>query len=83
MRVIAEIPHSHYKIQIFNYNSKYLVKIELGQFEQVFKIAEMDVNGLEEVKSMVTQSLLDNSLNRFMEMRSDWEQAFSKKNNQL
>lgn len=83
MRVIAEIPHSHYKIQIFNYNSKYLVKIELGQFEQVFKIAEMDVNGLEEVKSMVTQSLLDNSLNRFMEMRSDWEQAFSMKNNQL
>ncbi|TXI84288.1 MAG: hypothetical protein E6Q37_08725 [Crocinitomicaceae bacterium] len=82
MRVIAEIPHSHYKIQIFNYNSKYLVKIELGQFEQVFKIAEMDVNGLEEVKSMVTQSLLDNSLNRFMEMRSDWESAFSVKNSQ-
>lgn len=82
MRVIAEIPHSHYKIQIFNYNSKYLVKIELGQFEQVFKIAEMDVNGLEEVKSMVTQSLLDNSLNRFMEMRSDWENAFSIKNSQ-
>lgn len=82
MRVIAEIPHSHYKIQIFNYNSKYLVKIELGQFEQVFKIAELDVNGLEEVKAMVTQSLLDNSLNRFMEMRSDWENAFLMKNNQ-
>jgi len=25
MRVLAEIPHSHFKIQIFNWNAKYLV----------------------------------------------------------
>nr|WP_294861561.1 hypothetical protein [uncultured Fluviicola sp.] len=79
MRVIADIPHARYKIQIFLYNAKYLVKIELGQFEQTFKIAESDVNGLEELKRMITDQLLHNSLERFISMRSDWEEAFKNK----
>jgi hypothetical protein len=79
MRVIADIPHPRYKIQIFSYNAKYLVKIELGQFEQVFKIAEADVNGVEDVKRMITDQLLRNSLERFLTMRTDWEEAFKNK----
>ena len=79
MRVIADIPHPRYKIQIFLYNAKYLVKIELGQFEQIFKIAESDVSGLEELKRMVTDQLLRNSLDRFLSMRTDWEEAFKNK----
>ncbi len=80
MRVIADIPHPRYKIQIFSYNAKYLVKIELGQFEQTFKIAESDVEGgVEEVKRMVTDQLLRNSLERFLSMRTDWEEAFKNK----
>ncbi|MNE23248.1 hypothetical protein D3C87_30630 [compost metagenome] len=80
MRVIADIPHPRYKIQIFLYNAKYLVKIELGQFEQTFKIAESDVEGgVEEVKRMVTDQLLRNSLERFLSMRTDWEEAFKNK----
>lgn len=81
MRVVAEIPHEKYKIQIFNYNSKYIVKIELGQFEQVFKIGELDVMGLEDVQNMITHELLSNCLTRFIQMRSDWEKAFGTKNN--
>mgnify|MGYP005990045901 CR=1 FL=1 len=80
MRVIADIPHSKYKIQIFQYNSKYIVKIELGQFEQSYKINESDVSGVDEVKNMITQNLLNNSLDRFISMRSDWGDAFTHKN---
>ena len=79
MRVIADIPHPRYKIQIFLYNAKYLVKIELGQFEQTFKIAETDVNGVEELKRMITDQLLRNSLDRFLSMRTDWEEVFKNK----
>lgn len=79
VRVVAEIPHPRYKIQIFNYNARYLVKIELGQYEQTFKIPESDVAGLEEVQRMVTDTLLKNSLDRFLTMRSDWEEAFQQK----
>ena len=53
MRLIEDIPHERYKIQLFNYNAKYMLKIELGQFEQTFKIGETDVMSLQEVKNML------------------------------
>lgn len=80
MRLIADIPHEKYKIQLLNYNAKYIVKIELGQFEQTFKIGETDVMGVEEVKNMLTPELLSNCLQRFLGMRTDWEEAFLQKN---
>lgn len=80
MRLLKDIPHDRYKIQVFNYNAKYIVKIELGQFEQTFKIGETDVYGLEDVERMITPELLTNALKRFIEMRTDWEAAFKEKN---
>ena len=80
MRLVKEIPHERYKIQIFQYNGKFIVKIELGQFEQTFKIGELDVDGLNDVENMVTTELLNNALNRFVEMRKDWTKAFNEKN---
>lgn len=80
MRLIKDIPHERYKIQIFNYNGKYMVKIELGQFEQTFKIAETDVNGLEDIERMITPELLSNCIQRFVGMRQDWTNAYNSKN---
>jgi hypothetical protein len=80
MRVLAEIPHPKYKIQIFNYNSKYIVKIELDQYEQIYKINEIDVFGLEDVQNMITEELLDHAFDRFLTMREDWGKAFASKN---
>lgn len=80
MRLVKEIPHSRFKIQIHNYNGKYIVKIELGQYEQAYKISESDVSGLEEVERMITTELLKNTLLRFIEMRKEWEEGFKKKN---
>lgn len=80
MRLVKDIPHQKYKIQIFQYNGKYIVKIELGQFEQTFKIGDTDVFGIEDVERMITEELLINSLHRFVQMRSDWELAFKNKN---
>ena len=79
MRVVAEVPHQRFKIQIFSYNGKYLLKIELAQYEQTFKINESDVNGVEDVKKMVTTELLTNCLHRFIQMRTDWEQGYQLK----
>ena len=80
MRLVKDIPHEKYKIQIFQYNGKYIVKIELGQFEQTFKIGETDVFGIEDVERMITHELLINKLHLFLQMRSDWEEAFKFKN---
>jgi len=80
MRLIKDIPHERFKIQLFNYNAKYIVKIELGQFEQSFKIGELDVDSVEDVESMITPELLKNAIVRFVEMRTDWENGFRNKN---
>ncbi len=80
MRLVKDIPHERYKIQIFQYNGKFIVKIELTQFEQTFKIGDTDVFGIEEVEKMITPELLGNCLKRFITMREDWEKAFNEKN---
>ena len=80
MRLIKDIPHERYKIQIFQYNAKYILKIELGQFEQTYKVGDTDVESLQELENMVTPQLLSNALKRFVEMREDWGQAFKEKN---
>lgn len=79
MRLVKDIPHERYKIQIFQYNAKYILKIELAQFEQSFKIGETDVMGVEDIEKMITPQLLEKSLKRFIEMRSDWQEAYKLK----
>jgi hypothetical protein len=79
MRTIAEIPHHTFRISVFSYNAKYIVKIELDQFEQIFKINEMDVMGLEEIKKMLTPQFLENCMDRFLSMRQDWHKSFNEK----
>lgn len=80
MRVIDTIPHKRFKIQVFSYNGKFTVKVELDQYEQSYKIGETDVMGIADVKSMVTPEFLDKCLKRFVEMRQDWFDAFNEKN---
>ena len=83
MRIVDTIPHERFKIQIFSYNGKYTVKIELGQFEQSYKIGELDVMGLADVKAMVTDEFLGNCLKRFVDMRTDWNASFKVKNTNI
>lgn len=79
MRIVKEIPHPQFKITIFSWNGKYIVKIEIGQFEQVYKINEMDVMGLDEVERMLDEDFLKGVMDRFLGMRSDFGEAFKRK----
>lgn len=80
MRIVSEIPHSHFKITIFSWNSKYIVKIELANFEQLFKIKEEDVTGPDDIRKMLDDEFLDAALQRFIDMRSSFTKAFQKIN---
>jgi hypothetical protein len=83
MRIIAEIPHPQIKITIFSWNAKYIIKLEAGPYEQVFKVAEMDVNGLEQVQAMITPEFINTCIQRFLSMRTDFSETFKKVNNPL
>ncbi len=76
MRMVKEIPHERYKIQLHQYNGKYILKIELGQYEQSYKINELDIEDSNAIDKMLSEEFLKNCLSRFLTMRRDWEKAF-------
>ncbi|MDG2331690.1 MAG: hypothetical protein P8M05_08870 [Flavobacteriales bacterium] len=80
MRIVKEIPHRQFKITIFSWNGKFQIKIELDQYEQVFKINEQDVDGIDDVVNMLDADFLKTTMHRFLTMRSDFTESFKRKN---
>lgn len=77
MRVIAELPHPECKISIFSMNQKYIIKLEKGVFEQVYKISELDVpDGVDGVFKILNDDFLKKASSRFNDMRSDFNSAY-------
>ena len=75
MRVVGEIPHPELKITIFHWNNRYLIKLEAGSFEQTFKIEEYDLSSEEEIKSIVNEEFIKQSIIRFNDMAKSLAQA--------
>ncbi len=78
MRIIAEIPHQKCRISIFHMNQKYLIKLEQGSLEQTYKVSEMDVINLNELKALVDEQFLESCLQRFEEMRQTLADALQR-----
>lgn len=68
MRVVGEIPHPNLKITIFNWNNRYLIKLETGAMEQTFKISEFDITSEEDLKQIVDVEFLQEAEARFHDM---------------
>lgn len=69
MRVVADIPHPDLKITLLSWNGKYLLKFEKGDFEQTYKVSEMNVSGDDAVRSLIDEDFTEAVLNRFNDMR--------------
>jgi hypothetical protein len=77
MRVVGEIPHPECKITIFHWNNKYLVKLELGPFEQTFKISELDITSEQDLQRIVNEDFISKAMARFADMSRSLEDATS------
>jgi hypothetical protein len=71
MRLIKEIPHVRYLIQVHEYNSKYLLKITLDSYEQIFKFDKDSGLQLDDLDDLLSEDFLANCLTRFISMRAD------------
>lgn len=81
MRVIAELPHPDFKISILNMNNKFIIKIEQGALEQIYKIAEADLlDGVNSVFELMDEAFLKTVLARFHEMRKDFKETYNRYN---
>lgn len=73
MRVVREIPHQACKITVFSWNQKYLIKLEQGDFEQTFKVSELDILE-EELDEILSDDFVGQAIERFKDMqKSLWE----------
>ena len=81
MRVVAELPHPDFKITIMSMNQKFIVKTEKGVYEQIFKVAEMDLtDGVNSVFELLDEEFLKKIAARFIEMRKDYKDAYHRYN---
>lgn len=79
MRIVKQIPHDRFLIQIHQYNGKFILKIELEGFEQLFKIDESDISDLDLIEKNISTGFLSRCLSRFIEMRKDWKNLITLK----
>ncbi len=75
MRVVGEIEHPDCKITIFHWNNKYLIKLEMGPFEQTFKLNEFDISSETELRKIVDEDFIDEAMARFADMSRSLSEA--------
>lgn len=56
MHFIKEIPCEEVKILLYEWNSKYILKYELGNFEQTIKLSILDFTSQKEMEELATSS---------------------------
>lgn len=79
MRVIAELPHPDCKITLFSMNQKYIIKLEKGTFEQIYKISELDIpEGVNGVFQLLDSEFIKSAAERFNQMRIDFTLAYKR-----
>jgi hypothetical protein len=78
MRVIGEIQHVDCKITLFQWNNRFLIKLEKGLLEQTFKINQFDLANENDLHSVVTDEFIQSAMARFDAMEHSLAQAMSK-----
>jgi len=81
MRIIAEVPHPEFKVSILSMNQKFIIKMEQGTLEQIYKIAEMDLTeGINSVFELLDDEFYKQVAARFTAMRKDWKDSYFRYN---
>jgi hypothetical protein len=80
MRYIKDIPHVRFKIGLYQWNSKYIIKLESGMYEQTYKIDEYEIQDIAELESCLDDAFLAVVANRFDEMHQGFYETLKRNN---
>lgn len=73
MRYLRDIPDPTYKISLYQWNGKYIIKFEAGgQYEQIFKLDQTEVMSDEEINRIIDDQFRDKIGERFQSMHRDF-----------
>ncbi len=81
MRYVGDISSTdNYKIALYIWNGKYIVKVEAGLYEQTYKVSEMDFLGDEaDIRKLFSdEAFLKTIFERFNQMHADFQEAIER-----
>lgn len=68
MRVIGQIPHPTLRITVMQMNDKFIIRMEAGPMEQLFKFDQSRYPGLETIEALADEAFIKTAIDRFNEM---------------
>lgn len=78
MRIIGEIPHSQCKITLYQWNNRYLIKLEKDRLEQTFKVDQFELTSEKELNALIDDNFVQKALDRFNDMEQSIAGALQK-----
>jgi hypothetical protein len=81
MRVIKEIVNSDYRTTIFNWNNKYIIKLETPSFEQTYKVDQYDLSSDADAVKLLDTEFVQQVMTRFNQMSIDLSNAMMRHRN--
>lgn len=72
MRYVKDIPNDKFKIGLYQWNNKYIVKIESGMYEQTYKIEDYEIESPEEIERCMDGIFIAAITARFDAMHDDF-----------
>jgi len=78
MRVIKEISHPNYRTTIFNWNNKYIIKLETSMLEQTYKMDQFELSSDEEAINVLDAEFIQKAMKRFEDMAIDFVEAIGR-----
>ena len=75
MRYIKDIANSRFKISIYQWNNKFIIKLESGMYEQTYKIDEYEVTNVEEIEKCIDNVFIEKVAQRFDLMGDDFMES--------
>lgn len=80
MRYIKDLPNPRFKIGLYQWNNKYIVKLESGSYEQTYKIDDYEVDGIEQIEACIDEAFLAAVGLRFDVMHEDFNATLIRHN---
>lgn len=60
-------------------NQKFIIKLEKGSFEQIYKLSELDIaEGVNGVFQILDAEFINTAVERFNKMRNDFNAAYKR-----
>lgn len=73
MRILGQIPHPQLMISVFKSNNKFILKFDIGPFEQSYKFLESsEIDSLEAIQKIVTEEFIAKVFSVFDQMNESY-----------